>query len=102
MEIILKDLLNLTIPPDQQESILTCIATILEISNRSEEECSMILPLFFTSSSSSSSISLALSKWSSYEGEVDTIASVLWSYAKEHSLPISSLQPCFLFFLYLD
>ena len=101
MEIILKDLLNLTILPDQQESILTCIATILEISNRSEEECSMILPLFFTSSSSSS-ISLALSKWSSYEGEVDTIASVLWSYAKEHSLPISSLQPCFLFFLYLD
>lgn len=100
MEIILKDLLNLTILPDQQESILTCIATILEISNRSEEECSMILPLFFTSSSSS--ISLALSKWSSYEGEVDTIASVLWSYAKEHSLPISSLQPCFLFFLYLD
>ena len=99
MEIILKDLLNLTIPPDQQESILTCIATILEISNRSEEECSMILPLFFTSSSS---ISLALSKWSSYEGEVDTIASVLWSYAKEHSLPISSLQPCFIFFLYLD
>ena len=101
MEIILKDLLNLTILPDQQESILTCIATILEISNRSEEECSMILPLFFISSSSSS-ISLALSKWSSYEGEVDTIASVLWSYAKEHSLPISSLQPCFLFFLYLD
>ena len=101
MEIILKDLLNLTILPDQQESILTCIATILEISNRSEEECSMILPLFFTSSSSSS-ISLALSKWSSYEGEVDTIASVLWSYAKEHSLPISSLQPCFIFFLYLD
>ena len=101
MDIILKDLLNLTILPDQQESILTCIATILEISNRSEEECSMILPLFFTSSSSSS-ISLALSKWSSYEGEVDTIASVLWSYAKEHSLPISSLQPCFLFFLYLD
>ena len=100
MEIILKDLLNLTIPPDQQESILTCIATILEISNRSEEECSMILPLFFTSSSSS--ISLSLSKWSSYEGEVDTIASVLWSYAKEHSLPISSLQACFLFFLYLD
>ena len=101
MEIILKDLLNLTILPDQQESILTCIATILEISNRSEEECSMILPLFFTSSSSSSR-SLALSKWSSYEGEVDTIASVLWSYAKEHSLPISSLQPCFIFFLYLD
>ena len=101
METILKDLLNQTVSPDQQESILTCIATILEISNRSEEECSMILPLFFTSSSSSS-ISLALSKCSSYEGEVDTIASVLWSYAKEHSLPISSLQPCFLFFLYLD
>ena len=97
METILKDLLNQTVSPDQQESILTCIATILETSNRSEEECSTILPLFF--SSSSSFIPLALSKWSSYEGEVDTVATVLWSYALDHSLPISSLQPCFLFFL---